>query len=267
MTADIPRTDSFYRFVIVALDAMGGSGSVSEIDDRVAADLKLGQDMLDQTYKKTGVAIVADHIAWAPSYLKIAGLADNPSRGIWILIDDGRKALGVDDRVLRRVVSEAAKARAKKEGGKAIAEDRHEILEANGPVPRDEASPLWSDRPLAILLAIKPDAFERLCQRVLRESGFTKVDVTGRSGDGGIDGSGVLRMNLVSFTVQCKRWQGSVGSGVVRDFRGAMVGRSDKGLIITTSTFTADARREATRAGAPAINLVDGETLCDLLRC
>lgn len=115
---------------------------------------------------------------------------------------------------------------------------------------------------------MQPAAFERLCQRLLREAGFTKVDVTGRSGDGGIDGSGVLRMNLVSFQVifQCKRWQGAVGPGVVRDFRGAMVGRADKGLIITTSTFTADARKEATRDGAPAIDLVDGEALCDLLR-
>jgi len=52
----------------------------------------------------------------------------------------------------------------------------------------------------------------------------------------------------------------------VRDFRGAMVGRADKGLIITTGTFTADARREATRDGAPAIDLVDGETVCQLLK-
>lgn len=118
------------------------------------------------------------------------------------------------------------------------------------------------------MLKISSDAFERLCQRILRESGFTKVEVTGRSGDGGIDGFGVLRVQLVSFHVlfQSKRWKGSVGAGVVRDFRGAMVGRADKGLIITTSTFTADARREATRDGAPAIDLVDGDTLADLLK-
>lgn len=111
-------------------------------------------------------------------------------------------------------------------------------------------------------------AFERLCQRVLRESGFTRVEVTGRSGDGGIDGIGVLRVNLVSFHVlfQCKRWKSSVGPAVVRDFRGAMVGRADKGLILTPATFSPDARREATRDGAPAIDLVDGETLCALLK-
>jgi len=111
-------------------------------------------------------------------------------------------------------------------------------------------------------------AFERLCQRVLRESGFIRVEVSGKSGDNGIDGAGVLSMNLISFQVlfQAKRWKGSVGSEVVRNFRGAMQGRADKGLIITTGTFTADARKEATRDGAPAIDLIDGEAFCMLLK-
>lgn len=126
----------------------------------------------------------------------------------------------------------------------------------------------WQDRLLECLLKMKPPAFERLCQKILKDSGFIKVEVTGRSGDGGIDGIGVLRLNLLSFHVffQCKRWKGSVGASVIRDFRGAMVGRADKGLVMTTGTFSTDARREATRDGAPAIDLVDGETLCELLK-
>ncbi len=122
----------------------------------------------------------------------------------------------------------------------------------------------WQDRLLECLLKMTPAAFERLCQRILRESGFIKVEVTGRR----IDGIGVLRLNLLSFHVffQCKRWKGSVGASVIRDFRGAMVGRADKGLVMTTGTFSTDARREATRDGAPAIDLVDGETLCELLK-
>jgi restriction system protein len=126
----------------------------------------------------------------------------------------------------------------------------------------------WQDRLLECLLTMKPPAFERLCQRILKDSGFIKVEVTGRSGDGGIDGIGVLRLNLLSFHVffQCKRWKGSVGASVIRDFRGAMVGRADKGLVMTTGTFSTDARREATRDGAPAIDLVDGQTLCELLK-
>jgi restriction system protein len=126
----------------------------------------------------------------------------------------------------------------------------------------------WQDQLLDCLLRMKPASFERLCQRVLKDSGFIKVEVTGRSGDGGIDGIGVLRLNLLSFHVlfQCKRWKGSVGASAIRDFRGAMVGRTDKGLVMTTGTFTTDARKEATRDGAPAIDLVDGEALCELLK-
>jgi restriction system protein len=118
------------------------------------------------------------------------------------------------------------------------------------------------------LRALDPSAFERLCQRLLRESGFTKVEVTGRSGDGGIDGVGVLKIGLLSFHVlfQSKRYTGSVVPGEIRDFRGAMVGRVDKGLFITTGRFTKEAEREAVRDGAPAIDLIDGVELCHLLK-
>jgi len=114
---------------------------------------------------------------------------------------------------------------------------------------------------------MSPDGFERLSQRLLRESGFTKVEVTGKTGDGGIDGVGVLRVQLISFQVlfQCKRYKDAVSAPAIRDFRGAMVGRTDKGLFITTGRFTADARREATRDGAPPVELIDGTELCKLL--
>lgn len=125
----------------------------------------------------------------------------------------------------------------------------------------------WQERLLEALLSMDPAAFERLCQRLLREAGFSRTQVTGRSGDGGIDGLGVYRLSLVSFQVffQAKRWRNAVGSKEVRDFRGAMAGRGEKGLLITTSTFTADAKAESTRDGAPPVDLVDGAALCDLL--
>jgi hypothetical protein len=66
--------------------------------------------------------------------------------------------------------------------------------------------------------------------------------------------------------VQCKRHRGSVGAGAVRDFRGAMAGRGGKGLLITTGSFTGEARQEAARDGATPVDLVDGEELCDLLK-
>jgi restriction system protein len=142
------------------------------------------------------------------------------------------------------------------------------VSEEDVPEGEEVTDVSWKDKLLSVLLQMPTDGFERLCQRILRESGFTKVEVTGRSGDGGIDGTGVLRLNLLSFHVlfQSKRFKGSVGAPIVRDFRGAMVGRADKGLIMTTGTFTPEARREATRDGTPAIDLVDGDALCDLIK-
>ena len=118
------------------------------------------------------------------------------------------------------------------------------------------------------MLALEPEAFERLAQRLLRAAGFINTSVTQRSGDGGIDGTGDYRISLLTFPVyfQCKRYQGAVGAEKVRDFRGAMAGRGDKGMIITTGSFTSAAKQEATRDGAPPIDLIDGDRLCELLK-
>ena len=132
----------------------------------------------------------------------------------------------------------------------------------------DETAVSWRDELLLQLLGLSPDRFEHLSKRLLREAGFTQVEVTGRSGDEGIDGTGIYRPTLVSFPVffQCKRYRGSVGASKVRDFRGAMAGRGEQGILITTGTFSAEARSEASRAGAPLIDLIDGQGLCDLLK-
>ena len=126
----------------------------------------------------------------------------------------------------------------------------------------------WKDTLLAAMKAMDPYAFERLSMRLLREAGFRNVEVLGKSGDGGIDGVGVYKLSLVSFPTyfQCKRYAGSVSANVVRDFRGAMTGRGEKGLVITTGKFTPAAKAEATRDGAPPVDLVGGDELCDLLK-
>lgn len=87
-------------------------------------------------------------------------------------------------------------------------------------------------------------------------------------GVGEIDGVGVYRLGLLRFPVffQSKKYKGSVDPHDVRDFRGAMQRRGDHGLLITTGRFTAQAQEEAVRPGATAIDLVDGNRLCDLLQ-
>ncbi len=272
----IPKYDDFLLPTLQALDHFGGSASIEEIQDRLAERLGLTQAQLDATYPASGALMAADRMSWARSYLKIAGLVASGGRGIWVLTDEGRHASVLPDEKVRRLVADAynihnanllAKKKAKQASvGDALASQPQTLLVSGESSEADEAE--WTDALLAKLRAMAPDAFERLAQRLLRESGFVKVEVTGKSGDGGIDGSGVLRVNLISFQVlfQCKRYSGSVPSGTVRDFRGAMQGRADKGLIITTGSFTADARKEATRDGAPAIDLIDAEALADLLK-
>lgn len=261
---DIPKYKEFMHPILVALDALGGSGAYGEIDERVIEAEGISSAQLEATYPTSGSAIVPDRLSWARSHLKLGGLVDNPSRGVWVLTEQGRSALGWDAASVEEYISKVKReeiARRKSLKAQADFQTESEVTSDDG--PDDD----WTDLLLSRMRAMNPSAFERLAQRILRESGFVKVEVTGKSGDGDIDGVGVLRMKLISFQVlfQCKRYSGSVGAGTVRDFRGAMQGRADKGLIITTGTFTPDARREATRDGAPAIDLIDGEALCQLL--
>lgn len=265
------RKDDFYLPCLRLLDSLGGSASNEEIDQRLTEEFAFSEADLATVHTKSGTPVIPNKIAWARSYLKEAGLLANERRGIWVLTEDGRHSLSGGEALIRERVAVSMRdynARRKAAADASATEEvpPEELLsEAGGGA--DEASD-WRDQLLAALKLMDPTAFERLCQRLLRESGFVKVEVTGKSGDGGIDGVGVLRMNLISFQVlfQCKRYAGAVSSPTVRDFRGAMQGRADKGLIITTGSFTADARREATRDGAPAIDLVDGELLCQLLK-
>ena len=261
--ASLPKADDLYGTTLKALRALGGSGSVEEIDDALAASLGATPEQLAEVYAKSGAPVLPDRMSWARSFLKLPGFLANPRRGVWVLTEEGKAAADKPNGEIKQIVNAAYKASlaAKKAARPAQAEDREPEPAANG-------ADGWIERVLQQVQAIDPTAFERLCQRLLRESGFTRVEISGKSGDGGIDGAGVLRMNLISFQVlfQCKRWKGSVGADVVRNFRGAMQGRADKGLIITTGAFTAEARREATRDGAPAIDLIDGEAFCLLLK-
>jgi restriction system protein len=197
-------------------------------------------------------------LAWARTYLKKYGFLENSSRGIWSLTSTAKDVNSLNPQDVVR----AARALDKKSG---------ETKDSEGAAPTEVSQEQeWKQKLYAILTQkLTPSAFERLVQRLLRESGFTHVEITGRSGDGGIDGRGIARVHgLMSFHVlfQCKRYKGSVGPGEIRDFRGAMVGRADKGLFITTGTFTPAAVKEATRDGAPPIDLLDGSEFANKLR-
>jgi restriction system protein len=257
------KKDDFYVPILKLLQELGGSASNQEIESSLIESFGFSDEQVSETHKKSGTPIVSNRIAWARSYLKLAELANNQKTGTWVITEVGRDALKSGHAAVNQRVAEALKAY------NAARKEAKENSQATKDAPDDVEDELeWSSVLLAKLKTIPADAFERLSQRLLREAGFVKVEVTGKSGDGGIDGNGVLRMNLVSFNVlfQCKRYKDTVGPGVVRDFRGAMQGRADKGLIITTGTFTPESRKEATRDGAPAIDLIDGDALCSLLK-
>lgn len=250
----VPKYDELFNPLLNALRALGGSASIQEQEDEVASFLKLSEEELAEIHRGNRTKF-SYRLAWARNYLKRFGLIDNSSRGIWALTAEGHKAQKVDRAEIKRFVVALGRT-----------EQKEQVPEQK--IPETEALG-WDEQLLECVRRMTPDAFERLSQRLLRESGFIQVEVTGRSGDGGIDGKGVVRVGgLLSFHMifQCKRFKGSVGSSVIRDFRGAMIGRADKGLMITTGTYTTEARREAQRDGAPPIDLIDGEDLVQKLK-
>ena len=255
--AKVPTYDKLLWPVLEAIKALGGSATNDELLDKVI-DLEGISAAVQNVLQTEHQTKLGYRLAWARSYLGKAGALENPTHGVWTITEKGN-ALTADK--VEQIPAEVKKLYKVEKGKKP---KDHQEAEDPPPELKD-----WKDGLLAVLTSqLKPEAFERLAQRILRESGFVKVEVTKRSGDGGIDGVGVLRLELLSFQVffQCKKYKGSVSPGAIRDFRGAMVGRTDKGLFITTGTFTAEAKKEATRDGAPALDLIDGDSLCDLLK-
>ncbi len=257
----VPTFDRLMWPALIALKAMGGSASNEELLAKIIELEHIPEDVAAVIHNDQRQTKLNYNLAWAKTYLKRVGALDNSTRGVWSITAAGERLSEKDVDAVPSTVRRQDYDRKRLGNGDDVSEE----------VSGDESAAelqSWKDVLVDALRKMDPSAFERLAQRILREAGFIKVEVTGRSGDGGIDGIGVLRVNLLSFQVlfQCKRYQGSVTAGEVRNFRGAMIGRSDKGLVITTGTFTADAKREANRDGAPPIDLIDGDLLCDLLK-
>ena len=256
-------SSQFTKYIAPVVDAireLGGSGRPDEVRAVIARDLHISDAEQSEPLPSGVQTRFENQVHWARFYLAKAGYIDSSQRGVWTLTEKGRLLGVISPDEIRSIVKDASVQT------KPGTEEGPES--AQGP---DEVAPTISNYrdDLARTLHSLPAAgFERFCQRLLRESGFQEVTVTGRSGDGGIDGIGILQVNaLVSFKVlfQCKKYAGSVSPSHVRDFRGAMTGRADKGIIITTGSFTSEARKEAVRDGAPSIELVDGEKLVGML--
>ena len=260
----LPSYEELIIPTVKALVELGGSGSIEEINTKVYEIANIPDDILQISHGEDGRSEVDYRLAWSRTYLKKFGLLENSSRGVWALSKADINFDTLDYVEIVKVVKDQIKqTQTKGEQEKTNEELDDELTEEVHDTEK------WKERLLNILYNISPSAFERLAQRLLRESGFFQVEVTGKTGDGGIDGKGIVRVSgLLSFHVifQCKRYKGSITPSQIRDFRGAMQGRADKGLFITTGVFTREAIKEATRDGAPPIDLIDGELLCEKLK-
>ena len=257
----------FLRFVIPLIDvlkSLGGSATSSEATDAVIEKCNISEAE-QEIILKSGQSRVYNDIAWVRMYLVKAGLMDSSKHGVWGLTPKGHESnLSEEDvyRLFKDVQKRTAEQRKAKK--KTTKDKKPDQIAPIDPQSADTTETDFRTDLLETLKALSPDGFERLSGLLLRESGFEEVTVTGKSDDGGIDGHGVLRVNsFVSTKVlfQCKRFKGSVSASQVRDFRGAMLGRTDNGIIITTGTFTVKAKQEAKREGVPQLRLVDGEQL------
>lgn len=253
-TTNCPQVRFFYEPTLRALNELGGSGSNEEIYNKVVAITNLRNDVLDAMHNFT-MTEVEYRLAWARTYLKNYGAIENSKHRVWSLTAKGAKMLRDGNIDVKEIYNFTAK----KQNRTVVASD-DDVAEIE-PVN-------WREQITNILLNLDPYAFERLAQRLLRECGFSDVQVTRRSGDGGIDGTGKLRIQgIFSFNVafQCKRYKGQVGAGAIRDFRGSLGTNIEKGVLITTGAFTKAAKEEASSEGKRLIDLMDGEELINKL--
>lgn len=261
----IHRRDELTWPTLQALRSLGDSGRIDEITEAVVEREGFSEE--EQEYRRNPddrLSVLEYNLAWARVTLKHVGAIDNSSRGVWTVTDLGRQ-LTPEELTTRIREWRSEYNRQRRQNKQKAATAAEEVADRDD----DNAPTDWATVLLDTVMAMPPDAFERLAQRLLREAGFRNVEVLGKSGDGGIDGAGVYQLSpLVSFPYyfQCKRWANQVGAAQVRDFRGAMAGRGDKGLLITTARFSPAAKEEANRDGAPPIELIDGDKLCQLLK-
>lgn len=246
----VPKYGDLITATYAVLKALGGSGKNEEINEKVAELLALSDEVLEIPHlNSSSLSEVNYRLAWARTLLKKHGAITNSARGVWSIMPEFSDVEAVDGNAIEKARH--------KNGISAkdtlISDDLEDVPEEVRP---------WRKKLYEVLTKMNPYAFERLTQRVLRECGFTQVEVTKKSGDGGIDGTGKLRINgIFSFNIafQCKRYQGVVSSGDIRDFRGSLTTNIEKGVFITTGSFSKAAVEEASSPGKQQIDLIDGE--------
>ncbi len=246
--------------IIVAMRELGGSARNTEIEQKVIEIENYSNEVIAVLHTNLRQTKLQYRLAWGRTRLKNIGALESRDTALWVLTDKGwkinesnllseYKKFRTSEAVLRNQGREVSD----------IASDDEDVVVVGEP---------WIDEMLDLMKSLSPAGFENLCKRILREHGFEDLQLTGGSNDKGIDGRGTLKMGLLSWDVifQCKRYADKVSSPDMQRFKGTMTGRNEKGLFITTGTFTKEAVNEAKRDGTRPIDLIDGEALCRLMK-
>lgn len=263
----IPTHFELVESTFAALVQLGGSATISEIYECVIAMLNLSDAVIAEPHKgKASQRTELEYqLAWARTRLKNYGAISNSKRGVWMITPEFADKTSISCADVIESIKKAKHTEKTDVEMKNILNDG-DLPDGGIDIPEEQEP--WKTELADVLCNMNPYAFERLAMLLLRECGFSQVHVTKKSGDGGIDGTGKLRINgILSFHVafQCKRYIGSVSAGDIRDFRGSLTADIEKGIFITTGTFTRAAREEASNAGKQQIDLIDGSELIEKL--
>ena len=256
----VPSFDQLILPTFLALKKLGGSGNNEEILEEIIAIMELPDEIVDVSHNGSLTQTeVAYRAAWARTYMKKAGVIANSGRSLWVLCAEYINKDSIDAKAIVSAVRKGQGKTDAKPNMQNVAESEEETLEEEKP---------WRIELANILQNMDPYAFERLSQLILRQCGFSQVEVTKKSGDGGIDGYGKLKINeiiTINVAFQCKRYKSMVSAGEIRDFRGSLTTNMEKGIFITTSGFTKAAKEEAVNPGKTQIDLLDGDELIDII--
>jgi restriction system protein len=274
----VPTFDKFIEPLLRLLVGRAAAISASEARDLLATELGLTEDDKAERVPSGQQSVYANRVGWAHDRLKRAELSQSVQRGVWQITPKGVSFAAQHAKPLRAdVLALLTHPNAEATASKGSVDVHPSVADAS-------ASP--DDRIDAAVREIRDSVATELLELIGRESpgffeslvldllhamgcGLSREDLqtVGATGDGGIDGIISLdRLGLQKVYVQAKRWVNPVGGPVVRDFIGALTTRgADKGVLLTTSKFTADAYATAEKVRTGSIALIDGRRLAELM--
>lgn len=258
-----PDAVAYIPRILAALRQMDGIAKAAAVKEAVVATMAEQHVRVDETQLQSGQTKYLNDMQWARMYLVNAELLEPVAvagHGVWKLTDKGWQ-VRLDAQTALDIYNATAKKTKK--------------VTDTTPAPDDDGQPeliqSWEAQLKNILTSLPHEGFERLCAQIMTKNGLHATKVTGQSGDGGIDGEGLMALDksgLVSVRVawQCKRFkEGPIRAGMIRDFRGALDHATNHGIVFATCAFTADAVQDAAMPGKKLIRLVDLKALIDML--